>query len=230
MELRRANEILKVGRHRRCPQQSAPEHVTAPPGPTPTAGGRATNTRPTQVLAPVPAGVSCASLVRGCRALTISYATATTATGTSPAQWGDYLGRVTQVAFTAWDPDATPPAMRTVVMARYSYDSGGRLRAQWDPRLDWADTSTTPPTTRHLAETYDYDADGIITTLTPARCLRGGGRKYQPPLRARVPVSTHLKPHPRPVLRNRPPRRPRWRPRLLAAADWRRRRHPGGSP
>jgi RHS repeat-associated protein len=124
--------------------------------------------RPTQVLAPVPAGVSCASLVRGCRALTISYATTTTATGTSQAQWGDYLGRVTQVAFTAWDPDATPPAMRTVVMARYSYDSGGRLRAQWDPRLDWADTSTTPPTTRHLAETYDYDTDGIITTLTPA--------------------------------------------------------------
>ncbi len=126
--------------------------------------------RPTQMLAPVPAGVSCATLVRGCRALTFSYATATTATGTEPAQWGDYLGRVTQIAFTAWDPDATPAAMRTIVMARYSYDSTGRLRSEYDPRLDWTDTSTTPPTLRHLATTYDYDADGIITTISP-----GGG-------------------------------------------------------
>jgi RHS repeat-associated protein len=131
--------------------------------------------RPTQVLAPVPAGVSCATLVRGCRALSFTYATATTATGTSPAQWGDYLGRLTQVSFTAWDPDASPAAMRTTTLARYSYDTNGRLRAQWDPRLDWTDTSTTPPTTRHLTETYDYDADGVLTTITPA----GGFEPWQ---------------------------------------------------
>jgi RHS repeat-associated protein len=131
--------------------------------------------RPTQMLAPVPAGVSCATLVKGCRALTFSYATTTTATGTAPNQWGDYTGRLSQIAFTAWDPDATPAAMRTVVTARYSYDSTGRLRAVWDPRLDWTDSSTTPPTTRHLTTGYDYDADGIVTTIHPA----GGFEPWQ---------------------------------------------------
>ncbi|MFG2044820.1 FG-GAP-like repeat-containing protein [Dactylosporangium sp. NPDC048998] len=123
--------------------------------------------RPTRMLAPLPSGVSCSTLVKGCRALDFSYATTTTATGTGATQWGDYLGRVTQVSFTAWDPDATPAAMRTVVVARYSYDSNGRLRSVWDPRLDWTDTGTMPPTTRHLETTYDYDADGIVSTLTP---------------------------------------------------------------
>ncbi|WP_432838765.1 hypothetical protein [Dactylosporangium sp. CA-092794] len=129
--------------------------------------GGADLVRPTRMLAPVPSGVSCTTLVKGCRALDFSYAGTTTATGTGATQWGDYLGRVAQVSFTAWDPDASPAAMRTVVVARYSYDSNGRLRAVWDPRLDWTDTSTMPPTTRHLATTYDYDADGIVSTLTP---------------------------------------------------------------
>lgn len=124
--------------------------------------------RPTRMLAPVPAGVSCATLVKGCRALDFAYASTTSATGTSDTQWGDYMGRLTQVSFTAWDPDASPAGMRTVVVARYSYDSNGRLRAAWDPRLDWTDTGVMPPVTRHLAQMYDYDADGVISTLTPA--------------------------------------------------------------
>ncbi|MER7283349.1 RHS repeat-associated core domain-containing protein [Dactylosporangium sp. NPDC000244] len=126
--------------------------------------------RPTRALAPVPTGVACATLVKGCRALDFTYATATTATGTGQAQWGDYLGRVSQISFTAWDPDASPAAMRTVVVARYSYDSNGRLRATWDPRLDWTD-----PSVHHLADTYDYDADGIVTTVTP----KGGEEPWQ---------------------------------------------------
>nr|BFE56295.1 hypothetical protein GCM10020063_008210 [Dactylosporangium thailandense] len=120
--------------------------------------------RPTRMLAPVPAGVSCATLVKGCRALDLAYATSTTATGTGQAQWGDSTGRLSQVTFTAWDPDAAPAAMRTIVVARYTYDSNGRLRSAWDPRLDWTDAGGT----HHLAQTYDYDADGIITTITPA--------------------------------------------------------------
>jgi RHS repeat-associated protein len=120
--------------------------------------------RPTQVLAPIPAGVTCTTLVRGCRALTFSYATTTTATGTDTAGWGDYTGRVTQVAFTAWDPDLATPAMHAVVLARYSYDTTGRLRAAWDPRLDYTDTGGL----HHLWNTYTYDTNGILTTLTPA--------------------------------------------------------------
>jgi RHS repeat-associated protein len=131
--------------------------------------------RPTRMLAPVPSGVSCGTLVRGCRALDFTYASATTATGTGANQWGDVLGRVREISFTAWDPDAGPPAMRTVVLSRYSYDSNGRLRAVWDPRLDWSDTSVTPPVNRSMLRTYDYDADGILRTITPA----GGQQPWQ---------------------------------------------------
>src|SRR5262249_52771103 len=48
--------------------------------------------RLTQILAPAPAGVSCTTLVAGCRALTLTYAPSTTATGNGgdPATWGDY--------------------------------------------------------------------------------------------------------------------------------------------
>jgi RHS repeat-associated protein len=110
---------------------------------------------PTEVLAPVPANVTCTSaLVRGCRALKFVYATATTATGEGATQWGDYLGRLKQVTFTAWDPSSS--AMTTTVVAQYSYDNAGRLRAEWDPRL------STP-----LKTTYGYDSSGRVTSVTP---------------------------------------------------------------
>jgi RHS repeat-associated protein len=119
--------------------------------------------RPTQLLAPAPTGVSCDSLVQGCRALTFTYATATTATGTNANQWADYVGQVKEISFTAWDPDLATPAMRTIVMARYAYDNSGKLRSVWDPRLDWTDGSGS----HHQQDTYAYDADGILTTITP---------------------------------------------------------------
>ncbi|GAA1550286.1 hypothetical protein GCM10009789_00100 [Kribbella sancticallisti] len=115
--------------------------------------GGAEVVRPTRVVAPVPDGVSCATLARGCRALNFTYATTTTATASTP---GDYAGRVKEISFTAWDPDLTTPAMRTVPMASYSYDTAGRLRATWDPRI-----STT------AKETYDYHADGVLSTVKP---------------------------------------------------------------
>ncbi|OLE27492.1 MAG: hypothetical protein AUG44_10030 [Actinobacteria bacterium 13_1_20CM_3_71_11] len=124
--------------------------------------------RPTRILNPVAAGVNCnGGLVRGCQALTFTYATATTATGTASGTWGDYTGRLQQIAVTAWDPDLGTPAMSTVVLAKYAYDTNGRLRAQWYPRLDWSDNSVTPPATRHLQNTYDYDGNGILSTYTP---------------------------------------------------------------
>ena len=124
--------------------------------------GAATVTRPTRILAPVPAGVSCgagtAGLVKGCRALSLTYATTTTATAGTP---GDYAGRASQISFIAWDPDLATPAMRTVAVAKYAYDSTGRMVSQWDPRLDHDGG-------QHLAVTYAYDSSGILTTITPA--------------------------------------------------------------
>ncbi|MFY1698083.1 DNRLRE domain-containing protein [Solwaraspora sp. WMMA2101] len=119
--------------------------------------------RPTRMLAPVADGVACTTLIRGCRALTFTYATSTTATGTTEAGWGDYLGRVRQVSFTAWDPDLSTPAMRTIAVAGYAYDNAGRLRAVWDPRLDYVDGTTT----HHLWETYSYNLDGVLASVRP---------------------------------------------------------------
>ncbi|GAA1693229.1 hypothetical protein GCM10009745_43420 [Kribbella yunnanensis] len=110
--------------------------------------------RPTRVVAPVPDGVNCTTLSRGCRALTFTYASATTATGST---LGDYIGRVKQVSFTAWDPDLTTPALRTVPMRQYNYDSTGRLRSTWDPRIGTS-----------AQETYSYQADGVLASVKPA--------------------------------------------------------------
>ena len=110
-------------------------------------------------IAPAPAGVSCSPAstalnTRGCRTLTLVYASSTTATGTAPGTWGDYTGRLAHADFTAWDPGTG--AMVTNVISQYQYDSNGRLRAQWDPRISPA-----------LKTTYDYDAAGHMTNLTP---------------------------------------------------------------
>jgi RHS repeat-associated protein len=110
-------------------------------------------TEPTQVLAPVPSGVSCTTLVRGCRALTFSYASSTTATGQGQSEWGDYNGRLTQVSYTAYEP--TAKEMKTTAVAQYSYDSLGRLRAEWDPRISPA-----------LKTLYGYDSAGHLTAIS----------------------------------------------------------------
>jgi RHS repeat-associated protein len=112
--------------------------------------------RPTQILAPVPAGVSsCSPLVKGCRALSFTYASTTTAVGTAT---GDYAGRLKKVSFTAWDP--TTAATKTVDVSDYLYDSNGRLASQWDPQLDNG--------TGHLWTTYTYNTDGTLASIGPA--------------------------------------------------------------
>ena len=117
-------------------------------------------TEPTLALAPVPAGVSCATLVRGCRALTFSYATSTKAEGGGPigegaSEWGEYKGRLSKVYFTAWEPIKGEMSQPTAV-AQYSYDKLGRLRAEWNPQI--------APV---LKSTYGYDSEGHITAVTP---------------------------------------------------------------
>jgi RHS repeat-associated protein len=110
-------------------------------------------TEPTQALAPVPAGVTCTTLVKGCRALTFSYASSTTATGEAPAEWGEYKGRLVKISFTAYSPSSK--AMQTTAVAQYSYDKQGRLRAEWNPQVSPA-----------LKTVYGYDAEGHVTAVS----------------------------------------------------------------
>jgi YD repeat-containing protein len=112
-------------------------------------------TEPTEELGPVPTGVSCSpTLNAGCRALTFSYDTKTLATGENRSQWGEYLNRLGKVSFTGYNPSSK--AMQTVVVAEYSYDSHGRLRSVWDPRISPA-----------LKTSYGYDSEGHVTAITP---------------------------------------------------------------
>lgn len=104
----------------------------------------------TSELAPLPDGVSsCTTMVKGCRRLSLFYATSTTATSSA---LGDISGQVSRVDFTAYDPATS--AMRTVTMATYQYDSTGRLRQVVDPRTN-------------LGVAYTYDGNGRLATLTP---------------------------------------------------------------
>jgi RHS repeat-associated protein len=113
-------------------------------------------TRPSEVLAPVPAKVSCApELTKGCRALTFHYATVTTATGESVSQWGEYEGRLSTIDLVAYNP--ATKAMATTAVAQYAYDQQGRLRAEWNPQISPA-----------LKTTYGYDGENHVTAVAPA--------------------------------------------------------------
>jgi YD repeat-containing protein len=126
-----------------------------------------TTIRPREALAPPPAGVACgtkaAELKKGCRALTFEYATSTTASGENASEWSDYNGRLKKVYFHAYNP--VSKVMEEPAVAQYAYDKQGRLRAEWDPRIEHgADCGTecaAPKTT------YGYDAAGHVTALTP---------------------------------------------------------------
>lgn len=122
--------------------------------------------RVTRIVAAVPpngpdpttaaAAVTCptsGNLVKGCRALNITYASTTTATSTAP---GDYTGRVKQVTSTLWDPAASGGvgAMATTTVSTYKYDTSGRLVNVTDPRTGLG---------------TDYTWDGSSTRLTSIR-------------------------------------------------------------
>ncbi|WP_304438438.1 RHS repeat protein [Frankia sp. R43] len=112
--------------------------------------------RVTRILAPVPEGVDCSgTLGAGCRALTLTYATTTTATGAggSSTDWGSYTGQLSTISMAL--NGATP-----IEVSRYSYDNTGHLRAAWDPRLD-------TPGGNHLATLYWYNAQGRIQGFVP---------------------------------------------------------------
>ncbi|WUH95500.1 hypothetical protein OG900_38615 [Streptomyces sp. NBC_00433] len=112
--------------------------------------------RPKYVVAPTSAvtQATCAATpaTKGCRVLQYVYATATTA---GASTFGDYAGQVSQIKLWATDPGGSAATASTV--AQYAYDTAGRLRQEWDPRISPA-----------LKTAYDYDSAGRITTLTPA--------------------------------------------------------------
>ncbi len=96
-----------------------------------------------------------ATLERGCRALEFEYDEgATTAKGEAPSEWGAYKGHLAGVMFVAWS--AAEEKMKSVEVARYLYDSKGRLRAEWNPSVEPA-----------LKTTYGYDEEGHVTAIAP---------------------------------------------------------------
>jgi RHS repeat-associated protein len=126
--------------------------------------------RVTQILAPLPDGVTCTSgaLEAGCSALQIAYALSTTATSETP---GDYLGHVSSITYETYDPASS--AMVFKVMATYLYDTSGRLVSVTDPQTDDStpavdytyttesgDTLVTSTSTPGMATTtYNYSSD-----------------------------------------------------------------------
>jgi RHS repeat-associated protein len=119
-------------------------------------------TEPTKELAPVPAGVSCSpTLNKGCRALKFVYATETTAKGNGPSEWGEYIGRLKEVTYTAYEPSSKE--MKTKAVTHYVYDKQGRLRAEWNPQIspEFKDGS-------ELKTVYGYDEEGHVTALAAA--------------------------------------------------------------
>jgi RHS repeat-associated protein len=114
-----------------------------------------------RMIAPVEPGVdgapanaaACTTAVpvAGCQVLQLVYATGTTAAASSV---GDIAGQVSQVQLWS-SPDATA-ATTAVTAVQYAYDTTGRLRQVWDPRISPA-----------LKTSYAYDDDGRVTILTP---------------------------------------------------------------
>ncbi len=127
--------------------------------------------QPYEVLAPAPTGVSCGTkpeeLQAGCRALTFNYAASTTATGEGQNEWGDYKGHLTRVYFNIWE---APSKIKTVEVAHYLYDKQGRLRAEWDPRIEpEREKCVKEPLVKGcLTTVYGYDAEGHVTAVTHA--------------------------------------------------------------
>ena len=104
----------------------------------------------------------------GCRSLVFTYAATTTATadptGSNPATWGDYTGRLSSI--TASLPGTSAPA---TVIERYAYDAAGFLRAAWDPRVSASADCAGVCTDLKTVYTYDETAGAnpTLTGLTP---------------------------------------------------------------
>ena len=112
--------------------------------------------RVTEMLAPVPAGVSCTGGLwgKGCRALQFTYNTS---------------GHLTAVAYKSAD---TSGGAFVVAVSCYAYDEGlgtgntGRLLQQWDPRAVTSGGVSPTCGSPVLPTTYGYTG-GRLTSITP---------------------------------------------------------------
>lgn len=138
----------------------APESVSMPGGPGNKEqivyefpGGKR---RLEMIVAPAPPGIDCNTAPRttlGCRYLTFAYQPATTWGALS--SYGDRLSSITYHGPTRDEAGNTSWVLQTV--ARYTYNSGGKLISEYDPRI-----------TPSLPESYTYDSGSYLSTLTPA--------------------------------------------------------------
>lgn len=154
-----------------------------------TFGHDPTSKKVTRIVAPVPDGMpgtSCptdGALAKGCRALSIEYATATTATATTS---GDFTGQVKSVTAHLWDPasPATPaPPSTPTVVAVYAYDLQGRLVKASDPRTGLGTSYTWHGDTTRIASVASsgmaatkltYDTGGRLTQVAKEAPVTGG--------------------------------------------------------
>lgn len=121
----------------------------------------------TTIVAPAAPGITCGSAATttpGCRSLTIDYAGTTTATGTSPGQWGSYAGNISAIQYNAAAP-SNPASMESVTVAAYEYDSDGYLREFYNPQITSCSAPPCLPTTYGYT-TQTYQIDGQATQLT----------------------------------------------------------------
>ena len=90
---------------------------------------------------------------KACRGLEFVYGKETKAKGEGPTGWGEYKNDLKEVIAVAYNHSSKET--KPVPVAAYEYDSKGRLRAKWDPRVSPA-----------LKTTYGYDAEGHVTAVT----------------------------------------------------------------
>ncbi|MEU6005516.1 DNRLRE domain-containing protein [Streptomyces sp. NPDC047453] len=111
--------------------------------------------RPKWVIAPTSAATAadCAAdpATKGCRVLEYLYPLTTTATDTA---FGDVVGRVKSIRLWATEPGAA--SSKVLSIQSYAYDSQGRLRETWNPRISPA-----------LKTTYEYDSAGRVIQFAP---------------------------------------------------------------
>lgn len=161
-----------------------PDTISEPGQTGKTTFGHDATGRVIRIVAPVPdglAGTSCpttGTLAKGCRALDIAYASATTATSTVP---GDYAGRVKTVTAQLWNPATS--AMAATPVAQYQYDLSGRLVKVTDPRSQLGTTYTWSGATTRIASVASaglaatklaYDTGGRLTQVSKESPVAGG--------------------------------------------------------
>lgn len=123
-----------------------------------------------RILGPAPTGIPCNlnAETAGCKALYISYASATN------SATGDFVGQVKSIEFKAYDPGTK--AMVTKTVATYKYDANGYLASVTDPRssvttnYSYASSSLTQvklltnidQSTNLAGTTYIYDSQARL--------------------------------------------------------------------